>query len=52
MQISQVDISNSDFDSDSDCGSEPLEIAAKTSSMLATSTSYCPGTFIFFVHFA
>lgn len=47
MQITQVDILNSDSDSDS--GSDPPEIAAKTSTMLATSSStYSSGTCIFF----
>ncbi|XP_078179361.1 restriction endonuclease, type II-like superfamily protein isoform X2 [Carex rostrata] len=40
MQITQVDILNSDSDSDSDSGSDPPEIAAKTSTMLATSSTY------------
>lgn len=46
MQITQVDILNSDSDSDS--GSDPPEIAAKTSTMLATSSTYSSGTCIFF----
>lgn len=49
MQITQVDILNSDSDSDS--GSDLPEIAAKTSTMLATSSStYSSGTCIFFFH--